>query len=302
MGNEQFDIIKLLIQLVDSDKIICTERAYKILEKNNAIKESCLKYKDARTSGYVATGIAAETMAPTLVVCIGDNESRSLAPAITEAYYRKLPIIVLTLCFDDSIDHLSWFNDGFIKIMPIAELKQLTSLEDSRLFLEKCPINIVANCLPDCESGDVINESISTMHYNNLMGIIDSVGENDCLFMSENILMFLMLQNYQNLKARINVVNDGAHGLDGCVSAFFGATLSKRKTNYILILTEEELQHDINTFGNRDFPNDAIIYVIEQKGDSKEFVKDYMNSLNLYFCDFVSSTPKRKHGINWIGK
>lgn len=51
---------------------------------------------DERHASYMAVGIAAETGEPVVLTCTGATASRNYFSALTEAYYRKLPILALT--------------------------------------------------------------------------------------------------------------------------------------------------------------------------------------------------------------
>lgn len=51
---------------------------------------------DERSAAYFATGLAAESGEPVAISCTGATASRNYLPALTEAYYRNLPIIALT--------------------------------------------------------------------------------------------------------------------------------------------------------------------------------------------------------------
>ena len=51
---------------------------------------------DERSAGYIACGIAAETGEPVVLSCSGPNVSRSICPALTEAFYRQLPVLAVT--------------------------------------------------------------------------------------------------------------------------------------------------------------------------------------------------------------
>lgn len=51
---------------------------------------------DERSAGYIACGLAAESGEPVVLSCTGATASRNYMPALTEAYYRKLPILVIT--------------------------------------------------------------------------------------------------------------------------------------------------------------------------------------------------------------
>ena len=51
---------------------------------------------DERSAAYIACGLAAECGEPVLLSCTGATASRNYLPGLTEAYYRKLPILAVT--------------------------------------------------------------------------------------------------------------------------------------------------------------------------------------------------------------
>ena len=51
---------------------------------------------DERSAAYMACGLAAETGEVVVLNCTGATASRNYLPALTEAYYRKLPILAIT--------------------------------------------------------------------------------------------------------------------------------------------------------------------------------------------------------------
>lgn len=51
---------------------------------------------DERSAAYMACGLAVESGEPVVLSCTGATASRNYYPALTEAYYRKLPILALT--------------------------------------------------------------------------------------------------------------------------------------------------------------------------------------------------------------
>ena len=51
---------------------------------------------DERSAAYMAVGMAEETGEPVVLSCTGATSSRNYLPALTEAYYRKLPVIAVT--------------------------------------------------------------------------------------------------------------------------------------------------------------------------------------------------------------
>jgi len=54
---------------------------------------SCI---DERSAAYMACGIAESTGTPVVLSCTGATASRNYMPALTEAYYSKLPILAIT--------------------------------------------------------------------------------------------------------------------------------------------------------------------------------------------------------------
>ena len=51
---------------------------------------------DERSAAYMACGMAAESGEPVVLSCTGATASRNYMPGLTEAYYRKLPIVAIT--------------------------------------------------------------------------------------------------------------------------------------------------------------------------------------------------------------
>lgn len=51
---------------------------------------------DERSAAYMACGMAIETKEPVVLTCTGATASRNYIPAMTEAFYRKLPILAVT--------------------------------------------------------------------------------------------------------------------------------------------------------------------------------------------------------------
>jgi len=51
---------------------------------------------DERSAAYFASGLAVESGEPVVITCTGATASRNYLSALTEAYYRKLPVVALT--------------------------------------------------------------------------------------------------------------------------------------------------------------------------------------------------------------
>jgi 2-succinyl-5-enolpyruvyl-6-hydroxy-3-cyclohexene-1-carboxylate synthase len=57
---------------------------------------------DERSAAYIACGLAAESGEPVVISCTGATASRNYLPGLTEAYYRKLPVLAITSTRDVS--------------------------------------------------------------------------------------------------------------------------------------------------------------------------------------------------------
>lgn len=51
---------------------------------------------DERSAAYIACGLAEESGEPVALSCTGATASRNYVPGLTEAYYRKLPVLAIT--------------------------------------------------------------------------------------------------------------------------------------------------------------------------------------------------------------
>ena len=56
---------------------------------------------DERSAAYIACGISETKLEPVALTCTSATSSRNYLPAITEAYYRKIPLLVIT-CMRDN--------------------------------------------------------------------------------------------------------------------------------------------------------------------------------------------------------
>ena len=93
---------------------------------------------DERSASYLACGMAAETGEPVVISCTGATASRNYMPGLTEAYYRKLPVLAITSTrgnykighlIDQQIDRRNIPNDIAIESVTIPMIKDY---EDER--------------------------------------------------------------------------------------------------------------------------------------------------------------------------
>jgi len=94
---------------------------------------------DERSAAYLACGMAAETGEPVVISCTGATASRNYMSGLTEAYYRKLPVLAITSTrgnhrvghlVDQQIDRRNIPNDIAMESVTIPMVKDG---EDERL-------------------------------------------------------------------------------------------------------------------------------------------------------------------------
>lgn len=64
---------------------------------------------DERSAAYMACGMATETGEPVVITCTGATSERNYLPGLTEAYYRKLP--VLAICGHRGVSAIGHLHD-----------------------------------------------------------------------------------------------------------------------------------------------------------------------------------------------
>ena len=56
----------------------------------------CISVPDERVAGFIALGIAQQTQKPALITCTSGTAALNYAPAIAEAYYQQIPMLIVT--------------------------------------------------------------------------------------------------------------------------------------------------------------------------------------------------------------
>lgn len=94
---------------------------------------------DERSAAYMACGMAAETGEPVVISCTGATASRNYMPGLTEAFYRKLPVLAITSTrgnhkighlIDQQIDRRNIPNDIAMESVTVPMVKDK---EDERM-------------------------------------------------------------------------------------------------------------------------------------------------------------------------
>ena len=99
---------------------------------------------DERHSAYLACGLAAESGKPVVLSCTGATASRNYFPALTEAFYRKLPILAVTSAHRFYLKgHLSpQFMDRSVQPKDTVKISVQCPTVNSKQDERNCELNI----------------------------------------------------------------------------------------------------------------------------------------------------------------
>lgn len=225
----------------------------------------CYYSEDPRSMMYIATGISAETNKMIAVICKGTNESRSAYSGLTEAYYRRLPVLFISI--GGNLDYSKELKDCCIRNYKGTESVSLALADVKKYSL---PVHLEI-------SYDYEADKISLKE--NTVSAIKKVNHKDSyLFVSQSFC-----HDFDNTQGKV-VSNKACTGVEGCLSNVLGASLGKIRKRYIGLVSETEFIHDINTLGNINI-NDLIAYIVVCK-ESNSFIKDYSDSLGFVTREF----------------
>ena len=108
---------------------------------------------DERSAAYMAVGMAEESGESIVLTCTGATASRNYLPAITEAYYRKLPILAVTATQDENrIGHL---------IPQVLD----RSVQPNDTYIESQHIPFVESSEDEWEATIRLNRAILALHH-----------------------------------------------------------------------------------------------------------------------------------------
>lgn len=99
---------------------------------------------DERSAAYIACGMAAASGEPVVLTCTGSTASRNYIPGLTEAFYRKLPVLAIT-----SSQHFGRVGQNYAQVIdrssPLADIA-MESIQVDCVYTEEdewaCGVNI----------------------------------------------------------------------------------------------------------------------------------------------------------------
>lgn len=193
-----------------------------------------------------------------VAVCVdGSNASRSAFSGMTEAFYRQLPVILITL--GNSLDYTMELKDVVLGHYLVKDAKEILNFANYKL-----PAHI--------ELGEeiIIDTEVESLKLQE--ALMEAVSEKDYLYFSPRF-------QTKEKDFMCKCISGGmSRCKDGTLSNVLGASLAQKRRRYIGVVTEEEFLHDMNTLGNIHANKDLFFIVISQKFE--KMIGDYARTLN----------------------
>lgn len=114
----------------------------------------CFSVLDERSAAYVATGLAHESENPIVITCTGATASRNYLSAMTESFYRRIPIIALTFIDAEAnkynmhaqfLDRSVTQNDVKFESIHLPQINSDRDIKDTMTFLNAALSRAVYN-------------------------------------------------------------------------------------------------------------------------------------------------------------
>lgn len=106
---------------------------------------------DERGAAYMACGMAEESGEPVVISCTESTASRNYAPGLTEAFYRKLPVLAVTgihrysrigHLFPQLIDRSKSPDDVFTLKVHLPVIKDAEDAQETELLINRAILNL----------------------------------------------------------------------------------------------------------------------------------------------------------------
>ena len=234
--------------------VICPS-AYTLLNEMELAIPNSVEIIDERSAGYVATGMCAEVGKPIVIWCSNNDSYRNLTSALTEAYYRKLPLLIVAMSCGNDIDQTINPQDT-IRYYVNNTLYTLKGTEQE--------IDSAINCLYADIKGPV---------YLSVTGFRESIEElnsnkKDCFDVSviTSILPYdVCLHIGKDFCCECGIVSDVKYRYshrtkDGNLSMLIGSSVVARNQLHVGVFSIEELSYDLNMLGNRHIGGNIVLF------------------------------------------
>ena len=236
--------------------VICPS-AYELLSKMGLAIPNSIVIIDERSAGYVATGMCAEAREPVVIWCADNDSYRNLTSALTEAYYRKLPLLVVALFCENDIDQtinpydtIRYYVNNTLYTRKNTE--QEIDIAINYLYADvKGPVYLsVTNFREPMEELDV-NENA----FIDITAISTILPSDSCLHIGKGFCCDC--SHISDVKYRNSHCTK-----DGNLSMLIGSSVVARDQLHVGIFSLDELSYDMNMLGNRHVNGNIVLFTI----------------------------------------
>lgn len=264
-------LLKSLGEKLITRHVICPSARALLIEMEIAIPNAH-EIIDERSAGYVATGMCAETEEPIVVWCADNDSYRNLTSALTEAYYRKLPLLVAALSCNNKIDQTINPYDT-IRYYVNNTLYKFKGTEEevdraiNYLYADvKGPVYLSVTGFrePNVEKNSKEN---SCYDVTTITKILPSdtcvhIGKDfccECCYISDNRF------------------RSDHYTKDGNLSMLIGSSVVARKQLHVGIFSSDEISYDLNMLGNRHVDGNIVLFAL-LRGETCDVICEVANS------------------------
>lgn len=115
---------------------------------------NCYSVVDERSAVYVAIGIYLQTGNPVVMICTSAQATRNYIPGLTEAYYKKVPILAITMekhprfkyqGYMQAPDQTSLPNDSIKKSFELPFVTDINDIYHSRRVINEAILELTHN-------------------------------------------------------------------------------------------------------------------------------------------------------------
>jgi len=236
--------------------VICPSAQALLNDMGIAIPDS-IEIIDERSAGYVATGMCAETEEAIVVWCADNDSYRNLTSALTEAYYRKLPLLVAALSCDNNIDQtinphdtIRYYvnNTLYSRIGTEQEIDRTLQL----LYTDvKGPVYLSVTDFrePIIETNSKENACFD------VTAITKILAPDTCLHIGKDFCCGC--SHISEVKFRNNHCTK-----DGNLSMLIGSSIVARNQLHVGIFSYDELAYELNMLGNRHVNGNIVLFTL----------------------------------------
>ena len=225
---------------------------------------------DERSAGYVATGMCAEINAPVVVWCADNDAYRNLTSALTEAYYRKLPILIVALECGSMIDQTINPYDTIRYYVNNTRYNRIGTQQEIDATLAylyediKGPVYLSIG-----EYREAVVEKMCEFARVDVSSIVRMIPADACAHLGSDVA--------GDCKNIADVICRHDHCTkDGNLSMLIGSAVVAEKQLHVGIFTHEEVAYDLNMLGNRHVDNNLIVVCI-CNGNQSDAIYDVAN-------------------------